>query len=689
MAVTSSDALFPRGVVVERGVIRCVALLATALFLLAAPELLADYLWPLPYGNELSSGYGNSRSRRYHLGLDVRTGGRGGRPVVAPESGYISRVRASYYGYGKALYLQMRDGRVAVFGHLSRFNPGIESYLLEHQLSQESYQQDLFPLSGQFSFDRGDTIGWSGSTGVGAPHLHFEIRSGKNLPLNPLLLPGLAVADKRAPVFESLLLVTGFDQELAEALGIPSVIPFSRDRKDGIYRLSQPLPALTSAYWLSVSVTDKIGRNNWKKAVYSIELWQSRSLIFRRTHDSLSFGENYLIDAHRDYSMARAGDKYFENLFDSEMVAAADGIQNYAPYGSVPFVIVATDAAGNRSEARVEFDLSKPQKLICAPYRPEYDELATLLANDGQVAGELKYLFRSAGDRLLLLLHDSAGDESPFWIVDLESRIMRTSPLGNGYHLATAHRVEAIADSEQAASSVYLRRISTGETGETFELHCDFQVPHRTNPNLLTWQSEDGRLELFSAGNGSPFFPAYDNYYLRIIVSDDGSYAIEPNDRALQRSLTFSYRLPSDSKLPKGAGLYSKDERGLLRFLGADLDSTTGTLSAQSSRLVDVGMKIDTVAPSIRKIFPRNGSRVEKSRPVISAELSDTLSGIDSDIEVRVDGKWLVPVYDFESGQVTAVPHFDLAPGKHRLDITVADRIGNRRHYTGSFTYAH
>ena len=33
---------------------------------------------------------------------------------------------------------------------------------------------------------KGDIIGYSGSTGIGTPHLHFEIRNANEQPLNPL-----------------------------------------------------------------------------------------------------------------------------------------------------------------------------------------------------------------------------------------------------------------------------------------------------------------------------------------------------------------------------------------------------------------------------------------------------------------------------------------------------------------------
>jgi len=41
------------------------------------------------------------RSGRFHVGLDLRTGGRVGARVYAPVDGYIWRVKMAYLGYGK------------------------------------------------------------------------------------------------------------------------------------------------------------------------------------------------------------------------------------------------------------------------------------------------------------------------------------------------------------------------------------------------------------------------------------------------------------------------------------------------------------------------------------------------------------------------------------------------------------
>merc|ERR1712185_670789 len=106
--------------------------------------------------------------------MDIRTQGREGLPVLAAQSGRISRVKVSHLGYGLALYLD-GEGKTTVYAHLSAFHPDIEAWLRETQYAAEQWAFDGPPTQ-TFAFEAGDTIGWSGNSGRSfGPHLHFEI----------------------------------------------------------------------------------------------------------------------------------------------------------------------------------------------------------------------------------------------------------------------------------------------------------------------------------------------------------------------------------------------------------------------------------------------------------------------------------------------------------------------------------
>lgn len=145
-----------------------------------------DYQWPLKISPRLSSQFGDYRSGHWHAGIDITTCGKPGYKVYAVGDGYVYRVRTSYWGYGKALYLKLNDGRYVVYGHLNRFDHKVEDYVRKKQINSRKYYQDIFFGPNQYPVKKGDYIALSGQSGAGAPHLHFELRDSNNLVINPL-----------------------------------------------------------------------------------------------------------------------------------------------------------------------------------------------------------------------------------------------------------------------------------------------------------------------------------------------------------------------------------------------------------------------------------------------------------------------------------------------------------------------
>ena len=143
---------------------------------------------PLPIPLVLAGNFGELRPDHFHTGLDFKTQGREGIPVLAATDGVIERVKVSPYGYGQALYLRSPDGLTTVYAHLQRFNGPLATWVLEEQYRQQSNAIDVSPKR-SFAFAQGDTIAFSGNSGGSfGPHLHFEVRqSATQRPINPLL----------------------------------------------------------------------------------------------------------------------------------------------------------------------------------------------------------------------------------------------------------------------------------------------------------------------------------------------------------------------------------------------------------------------------------------------------------------------------------------------------------------------
>ena len=88
----------------------------------------------------------------------------------------------------------------SVYGHLERFHPKLMEYVKEKQYDLENFQVNITLSRGDFNFEKGDIIAWSGNSGSsGGPHLHFEIRNtDSERAYNPIFC-NLGIKDKSAP----------------------------------------------------------------------------------------------------------------------------------------------------------------------------------------------------------------------------------------------------------------------------------------------------------------------------------------------------------------------------------------------------------------------------------------------------------------------------------------------------------
>ena len=78
------------------------------------------FISPLDIPLEVSGSFGELRNNHFHAGLDFKTNKQTGLPVYAVADGYVSRIKISTYGYGKAIYITHPNGFTTVYGHLQK-----------------------------------------------------------------------------------------------------------------------------------------------------------------------------------------------------------------------------------------------------------------------------------------------------------------------------------------------------------------------------------------------------------------------------------------------------------------------------------------------------------------------------------------------------------------------------------------
>ena len=65
---------------------------------------------PLDIPIILSGTYGELRTNHFHSGIDIKTKGIEGLNVYSYDNGYVSRIKISHGGYGKAIYIKHLNG---------------------------------------------------------------------------------------------------------------------------------------------------------------------------------------------------------------------------------------------------------------------------------------------------------------------------------------------------------------------------------------------------------------------------------------------------------------------------------------------------------------------------------------------------------------------------------------------------
>ena len=265
------------------------------------PPSETNFIAPLNIPLVLAGTFGELRSNHFHSGIDIKTKGKEGFPVIAIEDGYVSRVKVKSSGYGRALYLTHYNGYVSVYAHLKDFHTNIASYLIDQQYSRQKFSVDLFPDKEVFVYEKGDTIAWTGNSGSStAPHLHFEIRDAKTQKvINPLLF-GFNAKDTTSPTIKNLHIYPLNHHAIINGMNDTLRIPVSKVTPNK-YLINHDNIILDGLIGFGIDVYDQLDNAPNKNGVYSIELNLDSTLIYKHDMDGFYFSETRYINSFIDY----------------------------------------------------------------------------------------------------------------------------------------------------------------------------------------------------------------------------------------------------------------------------------------------------------------------------------------------------------------------------------------------------
>lgn len=330
--------------------------------------------WPLDLAPAVVSSFGEYRYDHMHAGVDLSTGGAVGLPVRAAADGRVFRLKVEWRGYGRALYLRHTDGRISVYGHLERYEDaalGLEKQVARRQQAAGTrYPGDIY-LDPPLAVRRGQVIAFSGESGVGLPHLHFEMRDAGDDPIDPFR-NGLPPPRQGAPVLESIqATAAGPDSWIDGVLREKTLVLRSRNR---LYEPGEPL-RVSGPFLLDLSAWAPGGGG--KAGIRYLEARVDGETCYRLDFDRFRFDQYPLSGLIYDHRFSRLGPTRMawrlEALPGNALARggcrsmAGDAGASPGSYGLADGVhrleVIARDAAGSESVARVCIFAGRPAAL--------------------------------------------------------------------------------------------------------------------------------------------------------------------------------------------------------------------------------------------------------------------------------------------------------------------------------------
>lgn len=285
----------------QRFVITSITLL---LLVVTVETMQAGLHWPLKYHRRVTGTFGEYRGSRFHRGLDMSCGGREGVPVLAAAKGYVKTVMYQKWGIGYCLFLQHPDGRTTMYGHLSRYSKtiarhralaGYRGKILDRVDFRVDFNRPVIPVR------RGQVIAYTGQTGIGSTHLHFEVKKGDNRYLNPLK-QGLAVPDRRRPTIQRLYLVPLDGHSLVDGKSREKSFRVIRSRKyrGNYYLYRGSVPRVAGNVGIKIKARDRVNYRS-RVSVYGFDVRLSGKSIYRHFFNELKRRETSHLGLYFDY----------------------------------------------------------------------------------------------------------------------------------------------------------------------------------------------------------------------------------------------------------------------------------------------------------------------------------------------------------------------------------------------------
>ena len=708
---------------------------------------LSAYAWPLKTQHATTSVFADFRETHFHAGVDISTRGREGYEVYAMRDGYVSLVRVSSSGYGKAIQVTHADGFSTWYGHLQRYAPKIDAAVKAVQRKKGRYQVTLRPTRDQFPVLQGDHIAYTGSSGAGGPHIHFEIRDQNGNPLDPLLAEPLAprAQDDAHPVIEEI----GFLPLKASTFVQGNTQPFYlRPIKKGSYEYRlNTIVHVTGTLGLTVKVRDGVGPREYRNRGVALTFELDSTLLFSSEITRIPVRETKQVALHYDWQARGEGKAYHQKLFVDEGnrlpfydrlepgsgILRSDGeLRGYHPYR-----ITARDIHGNTSVVTGTLVFNHPPEITVQPQTahivvsssdPWIERIVLETLRDGDDAPARTVIPVAGLDRpsdtswsvpypegsyaaVNVLAENEFGTPSAgHWIPSDERRQSNTSlTVETSFYRDYAYvsvssslpitgRPDIKVLSGPVEADLHVRSLTSKKFFSSFSLDVFGEYPIVVH---ATADVNKAAVEGFDAFTVHPITREQGG----VILSDDQSFrAVFPPGGVfsdtyvrLERQKEEYDMQPRDALLDRGATVSLKvpaslagKRAGLFSQRGSSLSlldwTPPGKKQSLSGRVTRFLGTYVILADEEGPSIGKISIRYSNDWLSGSFRVTDNRAGVDAtSLRVEVDGKMVIPEYETEGNIARLGEVIHLAKGNHTISVTVSDHMGNRSTRTVRF----
>lgn len=335
------------------------------LFLYCSFALADTYGWPLRENFGISATFGEYRYDHFHAGIDLSTNGDTGLPVLAVADGEIYRLKIQKRAYGKAIYVRHTDGVVSVYAHLESYSTdlGLEQLYQKKIIETGTRYTGDIQLDAPIKVRKGDVIAFSGESGAGLPHLHFELRKTESIPVNPLTNGLKDSLDPVPPTFQGIYL---YPLDASSAVDGVLETKAIRLKKGDLYFVPDTTPVVRGDFLVSVSAYDSALRP-YHRAPNKFGFSVDGRLLYELEFNEFSYLEPASFGLV--YDLGKPGPSYFEHPIVLTQLADvrppfAQTVVPFPTHSLSPGIhtleIVASDSNNNTSIAHVDFIVNRP-----------------------------------------------------------------------------------------------------------------------------------------------------------------------------------------------------------------------------------------------------------------------------------------------------------------------------------------